>query len=191
MIRSAIAFSITIPLLAAASACGGSNYSSIYTPPTPPPTSSAQALASTPTAPQDVVDTLAAMGGFTTLKAAITQAGLEATLRGPGPFTIFAPTDDAFKKLPPDQLAAVMKDNDKLKTLLTYHVAPATLTQDALAPLHSLKTVSGDYLAVQATGTGTESINGANITATRTASNGIIYGVDAVLMPPVERPPAP
>jgi uncharacterized surface protein with fasciclin (FAS1) repeats len=119
---------------------------------------------------------------LSTLAAGLKAAGLAETLAGPGPFTVFAPSDEAFKKLPHGALDALLKDQAKLKTVLTYHVAKGRLLAKDLKA-GELNTVEGSAVHVKVTGASVE-VNGARVTgADVMASNGVIHVVDAVLMP--------
>jgi len=134
----------------------------------------------------DIVDTAVAAGSFKTLVAAIQAAGLVATLKGPGPFTVFAPTDAAFAALPAGTVEMLLKPENKAKLvqILTYHVVPGRImAADIAGKTAAPKTVEGDTLAVNATGAGVK-VNQATVTkADIAADNGVIHVVDAVLMP--------
>jgi uncharacterized surface protein with fasciclin (FAS1) repeats len=130
---------------------------------------------------KDIVDTAVAAGSFKTLTAALQAAGLVDTLKGKGPFTVFAPTDEAFAKIPKADLDALLKDKAKLTAVLTYHVVPGTvMAKDVKAG--KVKTVQGGEITV--TTMGGVKVNDANVTKTDiTASNGVIHVIDSVLMP--------
>lgn len=130
---------------------------------------------------KDIVDTAVAAGSFSTLVTAIKAAGLVETLKGKGPFTVFAPTDAAFAKIPKVDLDALLKDKTKLTAVLTYHVVPAmVMAKDVKAG--DAPTVNGKALKVT-TDKGVM-VNDANVTATDIkASNGVIHVIDTVLMP--------
>lgn len=130
---------------------------------------------------KDIVDTAVSAGNFKTLATALQAAGLVDTLKGPGPFTVFAPTDEAFAKIPKAQLDALLKDKAKLTAVLTYHVVPGkVLAKDVKAG--SVKTVQGSALTVS-TGSGVK-VDSANVTATDIlADNGVIHVIDSVVMP--------
>jgi uncharacterized surface protein with fasciclin (FAS1) repeats len=132
---------------------------------------------------KDIVDTAVAAGSFKTLVTAIKAAGLVETLKGKGPFTVFAPTDEAFAKIPKADLDALLKDKAKLTSVLTYHVVPATvMAKDVKAG--DAPTVNGKPLKL-ATDKGVM-VNDAKVTATDIkASNGVIHVIDAVLLPPM------
>lgn len=131
----------------------------------------------------DLVDTAVAAGSFTTLATALQAAGLVDTLKGPGPFTVFAPTDEAFAKLPPGTLDALLNDPSKLQAVLTYHVVPGRVTAADVAGLTSAETVQGARVAID-TQAGVR-VNDAHVTQTDIqASNGVIHVIDTVLLPP-------
>ncbi len=132
----------------------------------------------------DIVDTAVA-GGFTTLVAAVKAAGLVDTLKGPGPFTVFAPTDEAFAKLPPGTLDSLLKPENKAKlvSILTYHVVPGTVMAADVVKLKSAKTVEGQSLMIKVV-KGKVMVNNATVTKTDiVASNGVIHVIDTVLLP--------
>lgn len=130
---------------------------------------------------QDVVDTAVKAGNFTTLVAAVKAAGLVDTLKGPGPFTVFAPTDAAFAKVPKATLDALLADKAALTKVLTYHVVPGkVMAADVKAG--KVKTVEGQELTI--TTTGGVMVDNAKVVATDVAaSNGVIHAIDTVLMP--------
>ncbi|MDP2244861.1 fasciclin domain-containing protein [Pseudomonas sp.] len=131
---------------------------------------------------KDIVDTAVAAGQFTTLVTAVTAAGLVETLKGEGPFTVFAPNDAAFAKVPKADLDALLADKDKLTAVLTYHVVPGKLMAADLAGKTSLKTVQGGELTLD-TSDGV-SVDGATVsTADIETSNGVIHVIDSVVMP--------
>lgn len=134
----------------------------------------------------DIIDTAVAAGSFKTLAAAVTAAGLVDVLKGAGPFTVFAPTDEAFAKLPAGTVDALLKDIPKLKKILTYHVVPGKVLAADVAKLDgkSAKTVNGAELKVSSAG-GVK-INGtANVVKTDIeCTNGVIHVLDSVILPP-------
>ena len=132
-------------------------------------------------AAKDIVDTAVTAGNFTTLVTALKAAGLVETLKGKGPFTVFAPTDEAFAKIPKADLDALLKDKDKLSKVLTYHVVPsAVMAKDVKSG--NVVTVNGKAVMVK-TDSGVM-VNDANVTKTDIkASNGVIHVIDTVLMP--------
>lgn len=130
----------------------------------------------------NIIDTATNNGSFTTLVAAIQAAGLVDTLKGPGPFTVFAPTDEAFKKLPAGTVDALLKDIPKLKKILTYHVVSGKVLAADVAKLKTAKTVEGSDLKIDASN-GVK-INDAKVaTADVAADNGVIHVIDTVLIP--------
>lgn len=146
------------------------------------------ALGVTAMAEKDIVDTAVAAGSFKTLAAALTAAGLVDTLKGPGPFTVFAPTDEAFAKLDKTTLADLLKPENKAKlaAILTYHVVPGSVLAAEVTKLTSAKTVNGADLAIKVVN-GAVVVNDAKVTATDIkASNGIIHVIDTVMLPPAE-----
>ncbi|CAN5667702.1 fasciclin domain-containing protein [soil metagenome] len=132
----------------------------------------------------DIVDTALAAGNFSTLTAALGAAGLIKTLRGEGPFTVFAPTDDAFAKISAETLSELLQpeNKEKLTAILTYHVVQGRVTSREVVNLNSATTVQGQTLKINAEG-GVK-INDANVIATDVqATNGVIHIIDSVLMP--------
>jgi uncharacterized surface protein with fasciclin (FAS1) repeats len=135
------------------------------------------------TPPKSVVDTAAASPNFSTLARLINEAGLADTLRGPGPFTVFAPTDEAFKQVPAATLDALAKDKKQLAAVLSYHVVGARLMAADIKP-ESLKTVGGADLPISRTGDFV-GVDQALVTkADIKAANGVIHVIDQVLIPP-------
>ena len=133
----------------------------------------------------DIVDTAVSAGQFKTLVAAVKAAGLVETLKGPGPFTVFAPTDAAFAKLPKGTVEDLLKPENKAKltAILTYHVVPGKVLAADVVKLKDAKTVQGGSVGIAASG-GKVSIDGAQVVkADVAASNGVIHVVDTVLMP--------
>ena len=134
---------------------------------------------------KDIVDTAVAAGQFKTLAAALGAAGLVDTLKGQGPFTVFAPTDEAFAKLPKGTVEELLKPENKAKliAILTYHVVPGKVMAADVVKVKSAKTVQGGSIKVNAAG-GKVMVDGANVVkADIGASNGVIHVVDSVLMP--------
>jgi uncharacterized surface protein with fasciclin (FAS1) repeats len=131
---------------------------------------------------KDIVDTAIGAGQFNTLVKAVQEAGLVDTLKGKGPFTVFAPTDAAFAKLPPGTVEGLLKDKAALAKVLTYHVVPAkVMAKDVKTG--DAKTVQGQTIALKAEG-GKVMVNGANVvTADVEASNGVIHVIDSVILP--------
>jgi uncharacterized surface protein with fasciclin (FAS1) repeats len=133
-------------------------------------------------AAKDIVDTAVGAGQFNTLVTAVKAAGLVDTLKGPGPFTVFAPNDAAFAKLPAGTLDGLLKDPAKLRSILTYHVVPGKVMA-ADVKTGEAKTVQGQSVALKAEA-GKVTVNGANVvTADVAASNGVIHVIDAVILP--------
>ncbi|MEH2110963.1 fasciclin domain-containing protein [Nostoc sp. C052] len=130
----------------------------------------------------NIIDTATNNGSFKTLIAAIEAAGLEDTLKGAGPFTVFAPTDAAFNKLPAGTVDALLKDIPKLKKILTYHVVSGKVLAADVAKLKTAKTVEGSDVKIDASN-GVK-INDAKVaTADVAADNGVIHVIDTVLIP--------
>jgi uncharacterized surface protein with fasciclin (FAS1) repeats len=131
---------------------------------------------------KDIVDTAVAAGNFKTLAAALQAAGLVETLKGAGPFTVFAPTDEAFARIPKADLDALLKDKAKLTKVLTYHVVPGRVTAAEVTKLKDARTVEGGSVKIDASG-GVK-VNGAKVVkADVPASNGVIHAIDGVLLP--------
>lgn len=145
------------------------------------------AHAANPSAPAreskvDLVDTALAAGSFKTLAAALQAADLVGTLKGEGPFTVFAPTDEAFAKLPAGTVDALLKDIPKLRAILTYHVVAGRVSSDQVLKLSSARTLQGQDLAIsadQGVRVGPAAVTKADISA----SNGVIHVIDTVLIP--------
>lgn len=130
----------------------------------------------------DIVDTAKAAGTFNTLVTAVQAAGLTETLKGPGPFTVFAPTDAAFAKVPKAKLDALLKDKAALTKVLTYHVVPGKVMAADVKP-GAVKTVEGSNLTVTAKG-GKVMVDKAGVVKTDIAAdNGVIHVIDTVVMP--------
>jgi len=137
-------------------------------------------------AEKDIVDTAVAAGQFKTLATALGEAGLVDTLKGPGPFTVFAPTDDAFAKLPAGTVENLLKpeNKDELTAILTYHVVPGRVMAAEVVKLNEAKTLNGKMLKVTVKGSAVM-INDAKVTTTDiVASNGVIHVIDTVVLPP-------
>ena len=151
----------------------------------------AGAVALMPTATQaqaaekDIVETAVAAGTFNTLAKALTAAGLVETLKGAGPFTVFAPTDAAFAKLPPAALNALLADKAKLTAVLTYHVVPGAVMASQVVGLSEAATVQGSKVMIKVVDGKVMLNGGTTVTATDIkAKNGVIHVIDTVLMPP-------
>jgi transforming growth factor-beta-induced protein len=159
---------------------------------TPPPTTAEkpqQPPRDLPEQPEeqlnDIVDTAAAADGFTTLVAAVKAAELVDTLKGDGPFTVFAPTDEAFAKLPAGTLEELLKpeSKEKLTSILTYHVVPGKVLAADVVSLDAAKTVQGQEVAITVEN-GNVKVDGAKVTATDIeCTNGVIHVIDAVILP--------
>lgn len=137
------------------------------------------------TAKKDIVDIAAGNGSFNTLVTAVKAAGLVETLKGKGPFTVFAPTDEAFAKLPAGTVEDLLKpeNKEKLVAVLTYHVVPGNVPAGKVVNLSSAKTVNGKSVKISAKD-GTVKVDGAKVTATDiVASNGVIHVIDSVILP--------
>ncbi len=140
--------------------------------------------ASSSAQPQDIVGVAAGAGSFNTLVAAVKAAGLVETLQGAGPFTVFAPTDEAFAKLPKGTVESLLlpENKQKLIAILTYHVLPAKVMASEVKTMQA-KTVNGAQLAITV-GNGGVQVNNAKVVATDVAaSNGVIHVIDTVLLP--------
>ena len=134
---------------------------------------------------KDIVDTAVAAGQFNTLAAALEAADLVGTLKGDGPFTVFAPTDAAFAKLPAGTVESLLKpeNRDKLVAILTYHVVPGKVKAADVVKLSEAKTVNGEDVAITVADNGVR-INDANVIKTDIgASNGVIHVIDTVILP--------
>lgn len=130
----------------------------------------------------NIVETAVSAGQFNTLVAAVKAAGLADTLSGPGPFTVFAPNDAAFAKLPAGTVEALLADIPKLTKILTYHVVAGKVTAADVVKLTSAKTVEGQDVAIHVNG-GVK-VNDANVIATDVAAdNGVIHVIDTVIIP--------
>ena len=169
LLAAALALAVTAPVAVAAPAAGGGGSRA-------PAQAQAQA---------DIVDTAVRAGQFKTLATALEAAGLVDTLKGPGPYTVFAPTDAAFAALPAGTLERLLKpeNRQKLAAILTYHVVPGRVTARQVAGMKAATTVQGGDLAIRAT-RGAVTVNGARVTgADVAASNGVIHVIDQVLLP--------
>ena len=131
----------------------------------------------------DIVDTAIQAGSFSTLVTAVKEAGLVETLKGDdGPFTVFAPTDEAFAKIPKEQLEALLADKEALTAVLTYHVVPGKVMAADVVKLSSAETVQGQSIAIDATD-GVRVDNATVIQTDIVTSNGVIHVIDAVILP--------
>lgn len=138
---------------------------------------------STMNAKKDIVDTAVAAGSFTTLATALDAAGLVDTLKGTGPFTVFAPTDAAFAKLPAGTVDGLLKDKAKLTSILTYHVVAGKVMAADVIKLDGAKTVNGQSVMIRVVDGKVQVDNAAVTQADIETSNGVIHVIDTVLMP--------
>ena len=134
---------------------------------------------------KDIVDTAMAAGSFNTLAKALQAADLVETLKGKGPYTVFAPTDEAFAKLPPGTLNDLLKaeNKTKLRRILTYHVVPGRVSSSDVATLRNTKAVSGDTIDITADGAQVMVEQARVVKTDVEAANGIIHVIDAVILP--------
>jgi uncharacterized surface protein with fasciclin (FAS1) repeats len=135
---------------------------------------------------KDIIDTAVEAGQFTTLAAALEAAGLVETLKGEGPFTVFAPTDEAFAKLPDGTVETLLmpENRDQLTAILTYHVVPGNVMAADVVTLDEAETVNGEMVNISTSGDSVM-VNDATVTATDIrASNGVIHVIDSVILPP-------
>ena len=132
---------------------------------------------------KDIVETAVAAEQFKTLVTAVKAADLVETLKGEGPFTVFAPTDEAFAKLPKEKLQSLLKDKDALSNVLTYHVVSGKVMAADVVKLEAAETVQGTPLKIEVK-SGKVTINGAGVVKTDiVCKNGVIHAIDAVLVP--------
>ena len=129
----------------------------------------------------DIVDIAVGAGSFTTLVTAVQAAGLVETLKSPGPFTVFAPNDDAFAKLPPGTITTLVQNIPQLTRILTYHVVPGKLTKDDLAKLGTVTSVEGSTININCAD-GFEVKNATVLAADIEADNGVIHVIDTVIL---------
>lgn len=143
------------------------------------------AVAATQETGKDIVDTAIAAGNFKTLVAAVQAAGLTDTLKGSGPFTVFAPTDEAFSKLPAGTLEQLLKPENKerLTAILTYHVLPSRVMAASVKHLNTAKTVNGQAVSISARNGAVMVDNAKVIQADIVATNGVIHVIDTVILP--------
>ncbi|MDJ0873512.1 MAG: fasciclin domain-containing protein [Gammaproteobacteria bacterium] len=133
-------------------------------------------------AQNDIVDIAMSSDDFTTLVAAVKAAGLVDTLKADGPYTVFAPTNEAFAKIPKDQLDALLQDKDALTKVLTYHVVPGKVMAADVTKLSSAKTVQGQSISID-TRDGVKINNARVIKTDIVAENGVIHVIDTVILP--------
>ncbi len=167
-------FAAVLPFAMTSMACESDDDATMNPPPAPA------------VAEKDIVDTAVAAGSFNTLVAAVKAADLVSTLKSAGPFTVFAPTDAAFAKLPAGTVDDLLKpeNRDKLRAVLTYHVIAGRVSKADAAKVSSAKTVQGADVKIE-TGASGVRVGGANVvTADIGCSNGVIHVVDSVLLPP-------
>jgi transforming growth factor-beta-induced protein len=171
-----VAALMVLPLVIAA--CGSETEDAASPAPSPSPTM----------AQKDIVDTAVEAGSFSTLVSAVQAAGLEETLRGEGPYTVFAPTDDAFAAVPKETLDALLADPEgALTDVLTYHVVAGKVMAADLSDGMQAETVNGQPLDITVESDGTVMVNGATVvTADIETANGVIHVIDTVLVPPSE-----
>ena len=157
---------------------------------TPSPSATPAPVATPSAAPsaaaeEDIVGTATAAGSFKTLLTAATAAGLVETLQGEGPYTVFAPTDEAFAALPAGTLEGLLADKEALKSVLLYHVVPGAVTADQVVGLTSADSVEGSPIAISVKD-GMVYLNGRAkvVTPDVMASNGVIHVIDQVILPP-------
>ena len=131
----------------------------------------------------NIVQTAISAGSFTTLVAAVQAAGLAETLSGTGPFTVFAPTDEAFAKLPAGTIDALLKDKEKLASILTYHVVSGQVTAADAVKLNEAKTINGQSFKIVAGKDGVMIDNANVVKADIMTSNGVIHVIDSVILP--------
>jgi uncharacterized surface protein with fasciclin (FAS1) repeats len=178
MLRSTLASAVVLTTLALAG-CGGGEAGAL---PAQDPTTAGTVNS---TGKADIVDTASNAGSFKTLVAAVKAADLEGTLRGKGPFTVFAPTDEAFAKLPPGTVESLLEpqNKEKLKAILTHHVVAGNVGSAQAMKLSNAKTVNGTELKLDAS-SGNLHVGAATVTkADIAASNGTIHVIDTVLLP--------
>jgi uncharacterized surface protein with fasciclin (FAS1) repeats len=132
---------------------------------------------------KDIVETAIASGSFETLVAAVKTAGLVETLKGEGPFTVFAPTDEAFAKLPDGTVEALLADKEKLTAILTYHVVPGKVMASDVIKLDKAETVNGQHVTIVANDAGVMVDNASVVKTDIVCSNGVIHVIDAVILP--------
>lgn len=165
-------------------ACSGEKTDSA-TPATDSIAAAAAAAATEAPAPKDIVETAIAAGNFTTLAKALTEAGLIETLKGAGPYTVLAPTDDAFAKIPAADLAALLADKAALTKVLTYHVIPGNVPASTVTTLTEATSLEGSKITIKVVdGKVMLNDNSEVTTPDVITSNGVIHVINTVLMPP-------
>ena len=163
----------------AVAGCGDDDSSSEGAATTAPPA----ATTMEETTQENIVETAVAAGDFTTLTSLVEQAGLAKTLSGAGPFTVFAPTDDAFAKVPQETLDSLAADPEALKAVLLYHVVDGEARATDVAELSSAETLNGESVELETTDGGVKVNDAKVVQADVTASNGVIHVIDEVLIP--------
>jgi uncharacterized surface protein with fasciclin (FAS1) repeats len=136
---------------------------------------------------KDIVEVAVSAGNFTTLATALTEAGLVDALKGEGPFTVFAPTDEAFANLPEGALENLLKDKEALKQVLLYHVVQGNLMASDVVKLDEASTLSGKNVSVNTDKDGVLINKSRVVSADIKASNGVIHVIDTVLLPPSDK----
>jgi uncharacterized surface protein with fasciclin (FAS1) repeats len=136
---------------------------------------------------KDIVETAVAAGSFKTLVTAVQAAGLVETLKGKGPFTVFAPTDEAFAKLPAGTVEGLLKDTAKLKAILLYHVVPGKVLAADVVKLKEAKTAEGSTAPIMVMGNQVMVGNAHVVKADIATSNGVIHVIDTVILPPAKK----
>ena len=132
---------------------------------------------------KDIIETAISAEKFNTLVAAVKAAGLVETLQGDGPFTVFAPTDEAFAKLPEGTVEALLNDRQKLTAVLTYHVVPGKVLAEDVVKLDKAATVNGEHVSIKTADEGVM-VDNANVVATDIlCDNGVIHVIDSVILP--------
>lgn len=163
------------------------NSGSTETEPTPTPTQPVEVVEEPAVEMEEqntIVDIAVGSDDFTTLVTAVTEAGLVETLSGEGPFTVFAPTDEAFAKVPAETLQALLADKEELTKVLTYHVVPGKVMAADVVELTSATTVQGQDITIEVTPEGKVMVNDAEVVITDIeASNGVIHVIDSVILP--------
>ena len=164
-------------------ACGSSDDDAATTTTTPPVTETTEAMEEPMT--EDTIVDVAVANEFNTLVAAVQAAGLVETLQGEGPFTVFAPTDEAFAALPEGTLESLLEDPEALAEILTYHVVAGEVLAADVVELDSATSVQGEEIAIAVVDGGVVLNGSANVVATDVeASNGVVHVIDAVILPP-------
>jgi transforming growth factor-beta-induced protein len=180
MKRIALIGSVALAVVLVAAACGGDDDGEQAA---TPAAATTEAM-TTEQMEMDIVETAVAAGSFTTLVDLVQQAGLADELSGPGPLTVFAPTDEAFAAVPQETLDALAANPDQLKQVLLYHVVDGEVTSDQVADGASAATLAGPEVAFTVDESGVKVNDGTVVSADVMASNGVIHVIDTVLLPP-------